>query len=264
MAKKSDSKELVVRAESYPIMGPEAKNAIQLINENLGGEQLSPLDLERIRVPAGGVPVWTIPTVEGEQHEEEFVGIVLKTKTTRQMWRTPFGDGEKAPPDCVSEDGMSGVGDPGGPCLGCAYNQWGSIKLIDPSEKDTKKKACQEKRMIYTILEGQILPHVVVAPAMSLKPSRKYLVGMTSATKRLHSVYTRFSLERGTNPKGIDYCKIIMNKVGDVEHPEETAAYAAAIEPYLTFSVDDLRAANDLRDEAGVDEEPEDFNEESV
>jgi hypothetical protein len=264
MAKKSESKELVVRAENFPIMGKEAKNAIQLINENLGGEMLSPLDLERIRVPAGGVPVWTIPTVEGDEHVEEFTGIVLKTKTTRQMWRTPFGEGEKAPPDCVSEDGMSGVGNPGGPCLSCSYNQWGSIKLIDPSDKDSKKKACQEKRMIYTILQGQILPHVVVAPAMSLKPSRKYLVGMTSATKRLHSVYTKFSLETGQNPKGIDYCKIIMNKVADVEHPEETAAYAKAIEPYLEIKVEDLQRATDLRDEAGVDEKPEEFNEEAV
>jgi hypothetical protein len=105
---------------------------------------------------------------------------------------------------------------------------------------------------------------VVVAPAMSLKPSRKYLVGMTSATKRLHSVYTKFSLETGQNPKGIDYCKIIMNKVADVEHPEETAAYAKAIEPYLEIKVEDLQRATDLRDEAGVDEKPEEFNEEAV
>jgi len=268
MTKKQNSKTKAValRADNYPIMGKEAQNAIQLIQENLGGEKLTPMDLERIRVPAGDVPIWTIPTVEGESHVEEFVGIVLKTKTTRQMWFVPYGEGEKAPPDCVSEDAMRGIGNPGGPCLSCPHNQWGSAKQQAGREgDDSQKKLCQEKRMIYTILEGQILPHVVVAPAMSLKTSRKYLVGMTSATRRLHSVYTRFALEKGTNPKGVDYCKILMNKEADVEHPEETAAYAKAIEPYLTMDVDDLRKATDLRDEAGVPpENQEEFNEESV
>jgi hypothetical protein len=264
MAKKQNekTKAVAIRADNYPIMGSAAGEAIQLIKENLGDEKLSPLDLARIRVPAGGVTVWTIPTVEGETHVEEFVGIVLKTKTTRQMWYAPFGEGEKSPPDCVSEDAMRGIGDPGGPCLSCKYNQFGSIRLQKGKEADTsKKKLCQEKRMIYTILEGQILPHVVVAPAMSLKTSRKYLVGMTSGLNRLHSVYTRFTLEKGTNPQGIDYCKILMNKVGDVEHKDETAAYAQAITPYLSIDVEDLRTATELRDEAGVDEE---FNEEAV
>jgi hypothetical protein len=264
MAKKQNSKDLVVKAEMFPVMAQGAEKVMALIEANLGGETFSPLDLPRIKVPAGGTEVFTVPTVEGNLHPAELIGIIIKTRITKQMWRKAYGTGEIVPPDCVSEDGgVTGVGDPGGPCQSCPFNKWGSVKMIEgaPGDEDSKKKGCQEKRLIFTILEGQILPHVIVAPAMSLKPSKQYLIAMTSAGGLAHSVYTSFILEADTNPRGQEYSKILMKKYADVEDPKATAAYAQAIAKYLEMSAADLRQATDFRDEAS--EEAEEFDEQS-
>ena len=199
-----------------------------MIKENLGDSKITLSDLSRISFPSGKSKTWIVPDIEAEGGEIEakaITGIVLMTQRTRQYWEESFEDtGGGTPPDCSSEDGIFGRGNPGGECDNCLFSQF---------DEDTKRQSCSEKRLIFMITQDDILPIMVSAPPTSLKNVRKYILGLTSKQKPIHSVYTELTLVTDKSQGGIDYPKIQIRKVGDVENPEITAQYAKMIKPYL-------------------------------
>lgn len=224
-----ESKELAVTGE-YAIMKTDPNEVTSIIKENLGdNETMTIMDLTRVSVPSGGGTTWVVPDIDqpsGELETKEIVGVIIATKTTRQYWQQEY-DGAGSPPDCSSADGLTGIGDPGGVCADCPFNEFGS----DP--KGGKSKACSEKRLIFIAREHDFLPTVVAAPAGSLKNVKNYLVNLASKMRYAHSVYTALTLEKDKNEGGIVYSKIVPKKLGDVEKPEVTKAYAKAIKPFL-------------------------------
>ena len=209
------------------------KNEIQeLLTENLGGDTLTPNDLDRVVVPGSGGTTWTIPSIDGEISASEIVGILVHTQTVRAYWEEDFTGGG-TPPDCRSDDGLTGVGNPGGNCLSCPLNQF---------DEEGGAKACSESRLLFMLLKDETLPIVIKVPAMSLKNARMYLRGLTSKRQLIHSVYTRLALEKDKNKSGIAYAKIVFSKIGDVEAPEVSKAYAQNIKPFL------VRAAQEIID----------------
>ena len=95
------------------------------------------------------------------------------------------------------------------------------------------------------VMQGEILPVVITAPAMSLNPIRKYLRGLVSRQLPIHSVYTELALETDKNQDSIKFSRIVPRKVGDVEKPELVKAYAEAIKPYLVQVTEDLLRTRD-------------------
>lgn len=223
------TKEVAVASEQYAIMQKGKLDMVQdMIKENLGDSNITLSDLTRISFPSGKSKTWIIPDIEAEGGELEakaIVGIILMTQRTRQYWEESFEDtGGGTPPDCSSEDGIFGRGNPGGECDNCLFSQF---------DTDTGRQSCSEKRLIFMITQDDILPIMVSAPPTSLKNVRKYILGLTSKQKRIHSVYTELTLVTDKSQGGIDYPKIQIRKIGDVENPEITAQYAKMIKPYL-------------------------------
>jgi len=226
-----DTKDVAVK-ENFAIMEGNITDITDMIAENIGDDTITMGDLTKIVFPSGKSTTWTIPDIESESGEIEtkkILGVIVKTQHTRQYWETEY-DGGNNPPDCASEDGITGIGTPGGNCMECPFSEFGS----DAKERG---KACHEKRLIFIVLKDDILPTIISAPASSLKNVRTYLFGLTSKRKFVHSVYTEVALVTDKNEDGIDYPKITMRKAGNVETPETTAAYAAAIRPFLTRTV---------------------------
>jgi len=204
-----------------------------VLRENLGTEEIVATDLEQVVVPSGGVTTWTIPTIDGDVETKEIIGIIVCTQIIKAYWKESFDDtGGGIPPDCSSEDGLSGIGDPGGNCLKCKFG--GKDAFGTAKDGKGRGKACQEGRLIFIVLQDEILPIRIKAPSMSLSTSRKYLFGLTSKRKAVHSVYTSMTLESDKNRDGIKYSKIIFTKIGDIENPAKTEAYAKALKPYLS------------------------------
>ena len=211
----------------FAIMATQNQNIREVLKANLGFDELRPEDLERVTVPGSGGQTWVVNTVDGPVETRELVGVIVHTQITRAYWEKSFDEtGGGSPPECVSRDGLTGVGVPGGDCLNCRYNQF-------ESDAKGRGKACQESRLIFLVLKDEILPIVVKAPATSLKGAKKYLLGLTSRNMPVHSVYTKMTLARDKNADGIPFAKIEFAKTGCVENPEATAAYAAGIRPYL-------------------------------
>jgi hypothetical protein len=219
----------VAKVAQYAIMQKGKMELVkEMIKENLGDDTITFSDLTRISFPSGKSRNWSIPDIEaegGEIESKSIVGVILMTQRTRQYWKESFeATGGGTPPDCSSQDGVTGRGNPGGDCGGCKFSEFDQV---------SGRQACKENRLIFMVLKDDILPIMISAPPTSLKNVRKYLLGLTSKQRYAHSAYTELTLETDKSKDGISYPKINIRKVGDVENPDITAEYAKMIRPYL-------------------------------
>lgn len=177
-----------------------------LVRENLGDGGMTPLDLTRIRVPAGGGLAWEYPTADGIEPRASFEGVILSRQNARAYWATPLDQGAgNAPPDCRSNDAEYGVGDPGGDCKRCPMAQWGS-------KEGSNAQACKALTLLYVLVPGEGLPVVVVAPPTSLRPVKDYMLRLTSAGTPYWGCVTRFSLVKTKNTGGIAYSRMDLTR----------------------------------------------------
>ena len=147
-------------------------------------------DLPKIKVPK--TKFWDF---DGEAHTS-FKGVILYAKAHRVYYQNQPTSGEKpGPPDCSSRDMLEGVGNPGGDCIGCLFNEWGS------AEGDSKGKACSERKDLYLLPEANGIPHILDLPPTSLGPLKKYVIKYLSRRQDLWGAVTEFTLDdSGTNP----------------------------------------------------------------
>ena len=162
--------------------------------------EMSGMDItfDRISVPAAGGQAFEVP---GEMPGEtamvkDFKGVILCHHPMFSYYRERFTGGNN-PPDCGSYDGNVGVGNPGGVCATCPLNQFGS--------GENGGKACKNKRRIYVLREGELIPILLVLPTGSMKEFSVYVKRLLAKGKKSNSVVTKFSLKKVTNASGIAY-----------------------------------------------------------
>lgn len=214
---------------AYPVLAGDATEAIAALRENMGGSTISPFDLDVITIPGSGGLSWRVPGLAGETEEKRLEGILIFHRTNRAFWRESFDEtGGGTPPDCASDDGILGQGDPGGDCSRCPMNQWGSAQK-------GRGKACQERHMLFLLRVGEHLPILVNCPPSSLGNVRKYMMRLTSKGVPYYTVATALSLERDKNADGISYSRIVAEPIGAVDPSalQQLAAYREAIIPAL-------------------------------
>lgn len=266
----------LIDPSTYVILGNNG-SALEAMTFNLQGETIDEFDLDRVRVPAGGLTVFETP--EGEA-VKTIDGILVSIQQRRAYWVKPFGDGGNVPPDCSSTDGLIGIGSPGGKCAHCPHNQFGTAVRQDGSQG--RGKRCRESRALFLIRPGDRLPLVVVAPATSLKGVKQYL--MKLPVKRTQAI-TRLSLVKDKSADSIEYARIVCTYVGQLpdqyakpllDYNDAIAAVMTAQAPRLDdFSptggasrgeinddspaiIDELMSTDDIPDDGDVeyDEEP--------
>ena len=209
----------------------ELEEYAEVFRENTEGETLSERDLPRIPVPPQGMKAWTIPSNEGEKYEEAIRGILVKVTTPRAMWPASMDEGGSSPPICSSPDGIKGAGKPGGDCLACPFNAWGSAENGDG-------KACKEKRMLYILRKDSILPLVVQAPSTSIQNVKEYRMGLAGQKLLYHAVETELTLERvdGKFPYG----RIVLRNAGELPKEQQATVrqYTKAFGPLFQSKVE--------------------------
>lgn len=215
---------------------PSEINAI--IETNVGPSGINMGNLTRIKIPTGGGMKWTVPSIRGEQNLEEIEGIIIHHRDARAYWEKNIDEGGGGqPPDCTSNDGYNGVGNPSGPCAECPFNVWGSEK------KAGRGKACKELKIIYLLPKGRaFLPYLFILPPTSLKPMSTYFLGLASEAIRSDTVSTALKLKEATNKGGTKYAVVDprLPKDGELskEEIEVIHAYVAAIKPALERRVE--------------------------
>jgi hypothetical protein len=197
MAKKKD--ELAVQEETAITTGFEAyqdADIIEIIQDELDGLDVN---FEKIKIPSGGVTVFQVPSGDPDVPEtvNEFSAVILYHHRVMIYYKDKYTGGN-APPDCISYDGRTGEGDPGGTCKTCPYNRFGS--------GENGAKACKKRSNLYLLREGEVFPKILSLPTGSLKAFTKYIMHVTDTKKRkVNTVVTKFSLKAVQNSTGLLY-----------------------------------------------------------
>ncbi len=186
----------LVPLEEYAVMQMDPADLEEILSENLGSDDLTEFDLDRVKIPSGGATQWRVPTLEGEVETKTLDGVIIYWKNARAYWSTKFGEGDNVP-DCTSTNGEYGVGDPGGDCKYCPLAQFGSAP--------GGGQECTQMRMLFIVRPDSLMPVVVVLPPTSIKPARQYFLRLAGAQKPYWAVVTRLTLERTKNKDGIEF-----------------------------------------------------------
>jgi len=199
--------------KKYVFLGSDA---VDIIRENLGNQPLTPADFVRIKFPTGGNIFWSIPTLEGKAKPVDVIeGIILMHRDIRLYWKEDY-TGAKTPPDCFSDDTITGHGDPGGVCELCPFNEFGSTR------KGTKAKACKQMKLLFLMKPGNSLPIIVPVPPTSLKPVKEFMLQLAMEGFKYRHVVLSIGLESAKNEGGIEYGRIVPVKLASL--PDEACA----------------------------------------
>ena len=194
MAKKNET---AVVASGY--MALADTDIGDLIREELDGLNLS---FGKVKIPSGGGLCYEVPGEDGETDAvKEFSAVILLQHPLNAYYAAKYTGGSQ-PPDCAAIDGKHGVKHSTGEvcvCADCPHNQFGSA--------DNGGKACQNRRRIYILREGELFPMLLSLPTGSLQEFTRYLMGLLTKGRKSNSVVTRFSLQKATNKGGIEYSR---------------------------------------------------------
>jgi len=200
-------------------------NAIDIINENLKNQPLSPALFDVIKAPTGGMTVFNVPGINGDEVEKELVGIILDYTTPRAYWETSEPV-EGTPPICYSLDSICSV--EGKACSTCVYNTFGSKGLNGNGMKDgdSNAKACKESIQLFLLRPDSIIPMIVRIPVTSKIIFQKYMTRLVSRMIPLSGVVTKITLEKATSNGGQPYAKFNFEAVEVLSSEETTYARA--------------------------------------
>jgi hypothetical protein len=201
-----------------------------MLDDNLGGT-LTLRDFRRIPIPAAGSTIWKIPDVNAKQgyvNTEEISGIIIYHHPIRTFWRTPYSGG-KEPPSCYSADGKHGIGDPGGLCASCQYNQFHTV--VRSGGKEGKGKACAEKDQLFILRPQSILPIIINVPPSSLDIARMFFRDLLEVGIPYWTAVVSLTLTEAKSDDGIVYSKLKFHKIGEVpaQFQPHVAAYREVV-----------------------------------
>ena len=179
--------------------------------------ELAGLDsgFDKIKIPAGGGISFEIPNLENADEPtlvKEFSAVILHHHPLFTYYENKY-TGNNNPPDCCSFDGIAGAGIPGGKCICCDLNKFGS--------GENGSKACKNKHRLYLLREKEIFPIILVLPASSIQELSKYIRRLLSAGKTSDSVVTKLSLKKAVNKTGIAFSKIHFSVMRDLTQSEK-------------------------------------------
>lgn len=119
----------------------------------------------RIKIPGGGSTQFEIPTTDPKKpdYTPAIEGIIIFNHNTNAYWEEGSEYDMNTSPVCSSVDGKTGYGDPGGACVDCPYNQYGS------DTNGGKGKACKNMRSLYILQNNSPLPINLLLPPTSLR-----------------------------------------------------------------------------------------------
>jgi len=218
----------------------------EVFEENLAGQHLTFADLERAKNPSGGMTVFDL----GGDMIAEIEGVPIHTHIARGWWASTNPTGE--PPACASSDGITGTGARGEhgtgarKCVGCPLNEFGSGPAKAPGEP-ARGKACKERRLMYVLRPGALLPIVVSVPPSSLAAAKRYLVTLASRGLAYYEVATRIALKEARSKGGQEYAAFVFELIAELTGDELTQArerHESFVGLFTGPTADDL-AAND-------------------
>ena len=148
------------------------------------------LDYPRVKIPSGGQLSFELPNPDNPDDPsicKTLEGVVVLQHTSNSYWA--HSDTTNTPPDCNSDDGVTGYGNPGGKCASCPLNEFGS-------GEGGAGKACKNMKNIYLLRSGDMIPLLISMPPTSLKAFKNYANNLRFAGRGFSSVVTVIGLKK--------------------------------------------------------------------
>lgn len=216
-----------------------AVNMQEMAEENLGGGGFTLSDLRMVVFPGAGDDRFYVKSAAGEERAERITGVVLGQKAQRRFYRQPYVSGGNNPPDCSSEDGITGqwiaeLDDMskengrlffydangvdwnfGGACNGCPMAEFGSIMKVNPS-RESRGQACTESRLLMVQQPDRYRPLLFRIPPTALSDWRAFGNQLFDRGLLLSQVVVSFSLKAASG----ETARLVTEIVGVL--PKET------------------------------------------
>lgn len=221
----------------YLALSSSAQEVAEILADTFTGQQVSAWDLPRAPMPSGGALQWTMESpLTGTVSVSELEGIVVAHRVGRAYWENDDVLGQ--PPNCSSDDGVTGRGNPGGSCDTCPLSDFGS----DSKERG---QACKQQQIVLMLRPDNFIPLVIALPPTSLRAWKQYIIALGGAAIRPWRVVTSLSLAADRNSDGVRFARAVPRVVARLE-PEVAAAagaYAEQIRPIFAPRQSDAAAA---------------------
>ena len=216
---KTEKKELVEekmveqKTEKQALMPREPVFNLPQINTKEFGESIREemvglkMEFTRVKIPSGGGLSFEVPGDDPEKPEQKQTlrGVIVDKHPANVYWADAYS-GESNAPDCSSVDGETGIGEPGGVCRTCPYNQFGS--------GEGRGKACKNIFRLYLLVEGEMFPLLITLPPTSKKALNDYISrSILQKGQRSYGVLTEIALKKEKNSDGIVYSSVTFKKV---------------------------------------------------
>jgi len=218
----------VIRMESFALSSYKPEEIQNVVRENLAGMNLSLFDLQKIKVPAGGGISWEVTDNNGILDSVKSIDCaILLWKFIRGYWKDDLESGKTSPPDCKSDDGIVGVGNPGGVCEKCPLSKFGT----DP--KRGRGQACKQKIVLLALMPDKMFPQPIFVPPTSIKAVRSYFLNLTGQNRPFNTVLTNLALRKNKNADGTEYSEVVPTQVGPLEPDllNRVRAFSEAVRP---------------------------------
>lgn len=220
----------------------ESVNLTELFSEELDGLRPS---FERIKIPAGGGISFEVPGDDPDSPDtvKEFQAVILHHHPVNSYFKDKY-NGSNNPPDCASIDGKVGIVRETGECRDCK-----SCPMAQFGSGENGGMACKQKRCLYLLREGEILPIIMTLPTGSLGEFTKYVTRLVAKGKHANTVVTRFSLKKAQNSTGINYSQATFATVRNLNSAEKQAVASMSAQVKAMAST---VAIEDVTDEPAV------------
>lgn len=207
----------------------------ELMSETFGDDEPGVRDLVHIKFPTGGETSWIVTKGGNKQLVSELTGVLVLQNPQRVFWSDP--DPKNNPPECMSTDGkkpLSGglftadgpglllngrqLTNPTGLCKNCPMAQWGS------DLKGRAGQGCKERKLLFLITEGSMLPTVVTVPPASLKAFKDFVYGLATDGVGYWGVEIGLGLTGASAKDGTDYAELKPRVIRTLSGAETDAA----------------------------------------
>ena len=217
----------------YEILNPETITSLgDVVAQNLEAGDMTPRKFfPQIKTPTLGNIHWSIPTTDGDIDSKTFSGIIMHIQTERGLFPKPYKP--NSIPFCVSENGIVGVGEPGGECSSCPNRSFGP---------DGEPPECAEKKAVYILMKEEVIPMVLRVPPSSFQSLEKHLLKMSRKLKPHYAFETVFSLKSVKKPAAT--VSEIVFEIGapiDSDSIKKVQGVKSSIVPFIAPHVEERR-----------------------
>lgn len=202
MAKKNETTTALIKVEDRYLVLRKSAEVGELIKLNMGGK-FEFVDLTRIKIPSGGGKALEIPGIGGTDFAEEINCIILYRRMNEDKAYWLSSEPSNNPPDCSSNDGIRGHGNPGGLCSECSLNKFKSA--VNAKGEPLPGKACKDILLIFPLLPDDQMPCALALPPTSLRPFSAYCSMLTRAGHPYFGVITTIGLKECKSQGGVTY-----------------------------------------------------------